>query len=224
MIEIHDKYDIIPPNEYGRKWTKRYKQYTYSDVLGHDGIPGWELQNYGCGPTSMATILSSLGYDFDPIKVARRILLDEKGNLLDFYTNKEKGRLGIASLGFVYLLQELKRIEQIEIDYQLLKFSYKQPELKKEEIIEKIKNDYMALVLVGPKGKNEHPRTFSNYGHYIAITSVNHLKNEFYVANPNKIGDQQIDTTYSYETIIENLYSNTFDFLMVKARARTLKK
>lgn len=82
----------------------------------------------------------------------------------------------------------------------------------------------MALVLVGPKGKNEHPRTFSNYGHYIPITSVNHLKNEFYVANPNKIGDQQIDTTYSYETIIENLYSNTFDLLMVKAQARTLKK
>ncbi len=140
------------------------------------------------------------------------------------YTNKEKGRLGIVSLGFVYLLQELKRIEQIEIDYQLLKFSYKQPELKKEEIIEKIKNDYMALVLVGPKGKNEHPRMFSNYRHYIAITSVNHLNNEFYVANPNKIGDQQIDTTYSYETIIENLYSNTFDFLMVKAQTRTLKK
>ena len=56
------------------------------------------------------------------------------------------------------------------------------------------KNDYMALVLVGPKGKNEHPRMFSNYRHYIAITSVNHLNNEFYVvAKSSSLGSVLIN-------------------------------
>ena len=57
MNTINEKYDIILPNGMGRKYTKRYKQYMYSDVEGQDGIPNWELQNFGCGPSSMATIL-----------------------------------------------------------------------------------------------------------------------------------------------------------------------
>lgn len=224
MNTIDEKYDIILPNGVGRKYTKRYKQYMYSDVEGQDGIPNWELQNFGCGPSSMATILSSIGYDFDPIDVAKLILLDEYENPIDFYTNKENGRLGISTLGFIYLLQELNNTKGLNLEYQLVKYSYEHPELKKEKIIEMIKHDYMALVLVGPKGKLEHPRTFSNYGHYIAVTSVNSLNNEFYVANPNKTGDTQIDTTFSYETLISNMYTNTFDFLMIKNKSLTLKK
>lgn len=224
MNIIDEKYDIILPNEFGRKYTKRYKQYMYSDIDGKDGIPNWELQDYGCGPSSMATILSSIGFDLDPIEVAKLMLLDEYGNLIDFYTNKENGRLGMSTLGFLYLLQELVRTKGFNIDYQLVKYSYEHPELKKELIIDMIKHDYMALILVGPKGKLEHPRTFSNYGHYIAVTSVNNLNNEFYVSNPNKTGDSQIDTTYSYETLISNMYTNTFDFLMVKNKSLILKK
>ena len=47
------KYDIILPNEFGRKYTKRYKQYMYSDVEGQDGILDYELQDFGCGPSSV---------------------------------------------------------------------------------------------------------------------------------------------------------------------------
>ena len=224
MNIINEKYDIILPNEFGRKYTKRYKQYMYSNKEGQDGIPNWELQDFGCGPTSMATILSSIGYDLDPIEVAKLMLLDDYGNLIDFYTNKENGRYGTSTLGFIYLLQELIRTKGFNLEYQLVKYSYEHPELKKDQIIEMIKQDYMALILVGPKGKIEHPRTFSNYGRYIAVTSVNHLNNEFYVANPNKKGDSQIDTTYSYETLISNMYTNTFDFLMVKNKSLVLKR
>lgn len=224
MNIINEKYDIILPNEFGRKYTKRYKQYMYSDIEGQDGILIYELQDFGCGPCSMATILSSIGYDLDPIEVAKLILLDDYENKIDFYTNKENGRLGMSTLGFLYLLQELIRTKGFNLEYQLVKYSYEHPELKKEQIIEMIKYDYMALVLVGPKKKIEHPRTFSNYGHYIAVTSVNNINNEFYVANPNRTGDSQIDTTYSYETLISNMYSNTFDFLMVKNKSLVLKK
>ncbi len=224
MNTINEKYDIILPNGMGRKYTKRYKQYMYSDVEGQDGIPNWELQNFGCGPSSMATILSSIGYDFNPVDVAKLMLLDEYENPIDFYTNKENERLGISTLGFLYLLQELNNTKGLNLEYQLVKYSYEHPELKKEQIIEMIKYDYMALILVGPKGKIEHPRTFSNYGHYIAVTSVNSLNNEFYVANPNKTGDKQIDMTFSYETLISNMYTNTFDFLMIKNKSLIRKK
>ncbi len=224
MNTKNEKYDIILPNGIGRKYTKRYKQYMYSDIDGQDGIPNWKLQNFGCGPSSMATILSSIGYDLSPVDVAKLILLDEYGNSIDFYTNKENGRLGLSTLGFIYLLQELNNTKGFNLEYQLVKYSYEHPELKKEQIIEMIKHDYMALVLVGPKGKLEHPRIFSNYGHYIAVTSVNRLNNEFYVANPNKTGDKQIDMTFSYETLIANMYTNTFDFLMIKNKSLILKK
>lgn len=217
------KYDIILPNGLGRKYTKRYKQYMYSNIEGKDKIPGYELQNFGCGPCSMATILSSIGYNLDPIEIAKLILLDEYGNKLDFYTNKENNRFGMSTLGFIYLLQELIKNRKFNLEYQLIKYSYEHPELKKEQIIEMIKYDYMALILVGPKGRVKHPKTFSNYGHYIAITSVNKINNEFYVANPNKTGDNQIDTTYSYETLISNMYTNTYDFLMIKNNSLVLK-
>lgn len=150
MNTVNEKYDIILPNSFGRKYTKRYKQYMYSDVEGHDGIPNWELQNFVCGPSSMATILSSIGYDLNPIDVAKLMLLDEYGNSIDFYTNKENGRLGMSTLGFLYLLQELNNNKGFNLEYQLVKYSYEHPELKKEQIIKMIKHDYMALILVGP--------------------------------------------------------------------------
>lgn len=168
--------------------------------------------------------VSSIGYDLDPVTVAKLMLLDEYGNLVDFYTNKETGRLGMSTLGFLYLLQELIKTKGFNLEYSLVKYSYTHPELKKEQVIEMIKTDYMALILVGPKGKIEHPRTFSNYGHYIAVTSVNKNNNEFYVSNPNRTGDNQIDTTYSYETLVANMYTNTFDFLMVKNKSLILKR
>lgn len=99
---ISEKYDIILPNEYGRKYTKRYKQYMYSDIEGQDGIPNWELQNFGCGHCSMASILSSIGYDIDPVEVAKVMLLDDSGNKLDFYTNRNNGRLGMCLVSFIF--------------------------------------------------------------------------------------------------------------------------
>lgn len=224
MNKKNEKYDIILPNEYGRRYTKRYKQYMYSNIEGKDGIPNWEIQDFGCGICSIATILSSIGYDLSPIDVAKLMLLDDYGNLVDFFTSKEQGRLGLTTISFIYLLQEINRIRKCNIEFQLVKYSYEHPELKKAQVIDMIKQEYMSLILVGPKGKDSHPKTFSNYGHYIAVTSVNKKNNEFYVANPNRTGDNQIDKTFSYETLISNMYTNTFDFLMIKNKALKLNK
>ena len=220
-MSFNENFDIILPNEFGRKYIQRYKQYTYSNIDGYDGIPNWNLKDFGCGPSSVATILSSIGYDIDPIEVAKIILLDENGNLLDFFTNKEKNRYGLVTLSFIYLLQELIDKKKFELEYKLVKISYEYPLLKKEQVINMLMEEYMALILVGSKGFVNHPRTFSNYGHYIALTKNNQ---EIYVANPNKTGDLQIDTTYSYETIITNMFNNTYDFLMIKNKSLIKKR
>lgn len=43
------------------------------------------------------------------------------------------------------------------------------------------------------------------------------------MANPNKTGDMQINTTYSYDTLVDNMYTNTFDFLMIKNKSLVRK-
>ena len=213
-------YDIIEPNELGRKKTIRYKQYMYQKVKG---IHNWRIDKAGCGPTVIATILSSLGYNLTPEDIATKLLLDDYGNQLDFYNDLDNNKKGIREIGFIYLLNKLIEEEICHIKYKLIKISYEHPEIKKELIIDMIKNEYMAMICVGPRNK-DYPKTFSNGGHYIAITSVNHMNNEFYIANPNRLGDTQIDQTFSYETIISNMYTNSFDFLMIKNQTLILKK
>lgn len=61
-----NKFDIIEPNEFGRKRTIRYKQYMYGAV---EGIENWRIDNQGCGPTTMASILSSLGCSLTPLDI-----------------------------------------------------------------------------------------------------------------------------------------------------------
>lgn len=213
-------YDLIEPNKLGRKRTIRYKQYMYQEVKG---IDNWRIDKAGCGPTVIATILSSLGYNLTPEDIAQKLLLDEYGNQLDFYNDLDNNKKGIREIGFIYLLNKLIEEEICRIKYKLIKISYEHPEIKKELIIDMIKREYMAMVCVGPRNEI-YPKTFSNGGHYIAITSVNRLNNEFYIANPNRLGDSQIDQTFSYETIISNMYTNSFDFLMIKNQRLSLKK
>ena len=214
-----NKYEIIEPNQFGRKRTIRYKQYMYGDV---QGIHNWRIDNQGCGPTTIAIILSSLGYNLTPEDIAKRMLLDEYGNQIDFYNDLANNRKGTRDIGYIYLLNRLIEEQICDINYVLIKLSYEHPELKKEQILDMIMNEYMAMVCVGP-WNNNYPKTFSNGGHYIAITSVNSSNNEFYVANPNKLGDTQVDKTFSYDTIVSNMYTNSFDFLMIKNK-KTLKK
>ena len=205
-------YDVISKNEFGRKETIRYKQYTYG---GLENIKDWRIDSHGCGPTTMATILSSLGYNLTPEDIAKKMLLDEYGYPMDFYNDRTMNRLGTRDIAFIYLLQRLNEEQICNVSYKLIKLSYEHPELKKELVFDMIKNEYMAMVCVGP-WKETYLKTFSNGGHYIGITSVNLQNHEFYVTNPNKLGDSQIDCTFSYETIVENMYPNCFDFLMLK--------
>ncbi len=197
------KYDIIEPNKYGRRLTMRFKQYEYTEPIESTN---WVIKKNGCGPTSLATILASLGYDEDPISISKKILFNDYGFLSDGYFN------GINGVSIIYCLNKLIE-EKINIEYKIMKINYDHPEFMKQIIINMIKEGYMAIVNVGP-----HSNIFAKEGHYIVITSLNNENNEFYISNSYPEGDNQIDITFSYEEIVKEIYRENFDFLMIRKK------
>jgi len=197
------KYDLIEPNKYGRRLTMRFKQYEYTEPIESTN---WVINKNGCGPTSLATILASLGYNEDPISISKKMLFNEYGFLSDGYFE------GINGVSIIYCLNKLIE-EKMDIEYKIMKVNYDYPELMKQIIIDMIKNGYMAIIGVGPQ-----PNIFAQEGHYIVITSLNKENNEFYISNSYHEGDNQIDITFSYEKIVKEIYRDNFDFLMIRKK------
>ncbi len=197
------KYDLIRPNKYGRCLTKRFKQYEYTKSLGNTN---WKIKKNGCAPTSLATVLASLGYDADPISISKKMLFNEHGFLSEGYFE------GINGVSIIYCLNKLIE-EKLDIEYKIIKINYNHPEFMKQTVINMIKDGYMAIIAVGP-----HRNIFAQEGHYIVITSLNNDNNEFYVSNSWYDGDTQIDATFSYEQIVKDMYRDNFDFLMIRKK------
>ena len=60
----------------------RYKQRDFSlDDIDELKQINWNLEKYGCGPTSIANVLVNLGFKINPIDTAKKILYDRNGNL-----------------------------------------------------------------------------------------------------------------------------------------------
>lgn len=199
---INNEYEIIESNELGRRFTVRFKQYEYNNEIEQTN---WRISKNGCGPTAIATVLASLGYNETPISISKIMLFNEFGFLSDGYYN------GINGVSMIYCLNKLINKFNLNIEYEIVKINYKNPEHMKEKIINMIKDGYMAIVNVGP-----HPNVFAQEGHYIVITSLNKNNNEFYISNSYPEGDNQIDITFSYEQIVNDMYKDNFDFLMIK--------
>lgn len=201
---MSDKYEIIESNKLGRRYTVRFKQYKFNEPIEPTN---WKISRNGCGPTCIATILASLGYDETPISIAQKMLFNEFGFLSEGYYN------GINGVSMIYCLNKLINYYKYDIEYEIIKINYEEPNLMKNKIIQMIKSGYMAIVPVGPE-----PNTFANEGHYIVITSINKYNDEFYVSNSYPEGDTQIDITFPYELIVKEIYKENFDFLMIKNR------
>lgn len=199
------KYDLIEPNKYGRRLTVRFKQYEYTEPIE---FTNWVIEKNGCAPTSLATILASLGYNEDPISISKKMIFNEYGFLSDGYFE------GINGVSIIYCLNQLIE-EKMDIEYKIMKVNYNQPEFMKQIIIDMIKDGYMAIIGVGP-----HPNIFAKEGHYIVITSLNKENNEFYISNSYHEGDNQIDITFSYEKIVKEIYRDNFDFLMIRKKLK----
>lgn len=199
---MSNKYEIIKPNKLGRRLTVRYKQYEYNNPI--EGT-NWKISEHGCGPTSIATILASLGYNETPETISKIMIFNENGFISEGYYS------GINGVSMIYCLNKLINKYKIDIEYEIVKINYENPNAMKNMIIDMIEKGYMAIVNVGPQ-----PNIFANEGHYIAITSLNKDNNEFYISNSNAEGDLQTDITFSYEQITNDIYKDNFDFLMIR--------
>lgn len=191
----------------------RYRQEDYVLKEYEQELDGWTIARFGCGPTSIATILANFGYPVTPLDVTKKILVNEKLELDRTYLRKR----GICSQGLIYALDRLIREEEFAIAYRTVKIDFDNPNLQKDEIIQMLKTGYMAIIHVGPSEIS--PYTFSKHGHYLVISDVDQNE-KFYVLNSNKIGDSQIGIPYDYDTIIKNMYGrkDSFNFLVIKRK------
>ena len=171
----------------------------------------WSLERFGCGPTSIANILANYGYDVTPVNMAKKILFDEHGK----FDEKFLRNRGINDKGLIYCLDRLIQEDKMNIDYEIVKIDFSNPNNQKEKIIDLVKKGNMAIIHVGPSEIS--PLTFSKNGHYLVISDIDENDN-FYVINSNKIGDTQLGVPFEYDTIIKNMTGrkDSFNFLFIK--------
>ena len=171
----------------------------------------WSLERFGSGPTSIANILANYGYDVTPVNMAKKILFDEQGK----FDEKFLRNRGINDKGLIYCLDRLIQEDKMNIDYEIVKIDFSNPNNQKEKIIDLVKKGNMAIIHVGPSEIS--PLTFSKNGHYLVISDIDE-NNNFYVINSNKIGDTQLGVPFEYDTIIKNMTGrkDSFNFLFIK--------
>ena len=171
----------------------------------------WNLEKYGCGPTSIANVLKNYGFDVNPIDMAKKILFDTNGNFDTTYLRNK----GINDKGLIYCLERLIKEDKFNISYDIVKIDFSNPNSQKEKVIDLMKQGNMAIIHVGPSEMS--PLTFSKNGHYLVISDIDN-DNNFYVINSNEIGDTQLGVPFDYDTIIKNITGrkDSFNFLFIK--------
>ncbi len=192
----------------------RYRQLDYTINEFRDKLGDWDIPHMGCGPTSIAIILSNYGIKYDPIEIVKKIIVDKNGNFDNTYLKSK----GIKHEGLIYCLDRLIKEDKIKIEYEIIKINFSNPEEQKQRIINNIKNGNMAIIHVGPADNYEnYEGTFSHNGHYLVVSDIDE-NNNFYVINSNKIGDNQIGVPFSYKSLIREIYGRkeSFNFLVIK--------
>ena len=190
----------------------RYKQRDFHlDEIDKFTDLDWSLERFGCGPTSIANILANYGYDVTPVNMAKKILFDEQGK----FDEKFLRNRGINDKGLIYCLDRLIQEDKMNIDYEIVKIDFSNPNNQKEKIIDLVKKGNMAIIHVGPSEIS--PLTFSKNGHYLVISDIDE-NNNFYVINSIKIGDTQLGVPFEYDTILINMTGrkDSFNFLFIK--------
>lgn len=103
-----------------------YKMNEYLEELGE-----WNIPHMGCGPTSIAAILTNYGIKREPVELVKKIIVDKYGNFDRTYL-KEKG---IKHEGLIYCLDRLINEEKINIEYEMVKIDFDNPNKQKQKII-----------------------------------------------------------------------------------------
>lgn len=122
---LDNQYEIINENKLGRRFTVRFKQYEYNtSIEGTDFL----ISKNGCGPTCIATILASFGYNETPISISKCMLFNEYGLLSEGCCN------GINGVYMIYCLNKLIKCCNLKIEFEIVKINYDKPELMKNKL------------------------------------------------------------------------------------------
>lgn len=194
----------------------RYRQLDYIMDEYKEELEEWDIPHMGCGPTSIAIILTNYGIKKTPIEIVKKIIVNKEGKFDNTYLKSR----GINHEGLIYCLNRLINEEKLNIEYEIVKINFDNPAEQKQKIINNIKNGSMAIIHVGPKeGYHNFKGTFSKNGHYLVVSDVDR-DNNFYVINPNKIGDNQIGVPFTYDILVREIYGReeSFNFLFIKKK------
>lgn len=194
----------------------RYRQLDYTMDEYKKELKEWDIPYMGCGPTSIAIILTNYGIEKEPIELVKKIIVNKEGKFDNTYLKLR----GIKHEGLIYCLNRLISEDGIDIEYEIIKIDFNNPKQQKQKIIDNIRNGNMAIIHVGPKdGYEEFEGTFSQNGHYLVVSDIDR-DNNFYVINPNAIGDSQIGVPFTYEILVREIYGReeSFNFLFIKKK------
>ena len=95
----------------------------------------WSLERFGCGPTSIANILVNYGYNVTPVDISKKILFNKQGEFDDTFLRNR----GINDKGLIYCLDRLIKEDNLNIEYEIVKIDFSDPNKQKERIIDLVK-------------------------------------------------------------------------------------
>lgn len=155
----------------GDRTFKLYKQYqgSYSQkpFNSTNNRRMQKISNTGCGPSSLAIILSGYGYNKNPYDVGKLLLKNSRPS-------------GLPSME-----KEMKAIGMnvIKHDYN------KNYDKTYKEMKEALESGRQILLYVGKKSPSQYWKNFTNSGyHFISILGIDSTNDKVYVGNPGLTG------------------------------------
>ncbi len=177
---------LSTPSGTGTNGVPYYSQRNFTDPYPKPASCGDSsnatIKSSGCGPTSMAMVLSFYGVSVDPKQVAA-----------NFVSQSIRGCVGTSySFGKSTLLGSSLTLDSIS-------------KTKRDKIIEHLKAGEPLIVSIGPKKDSSggviYASTFTKSGHFIVLTGVN-PDGSFAINDPNS-GKQFITSDELWNTVKE---------------------
>lgn len=155
----------------GDRTFKLYKQYqgSYSQkpYNSTNNKRMQKISNTGCGPSSLAIVLSGYGYNKNPYDVGKLLLKNSKPSGLPSM-EKEMKAIGMKVIKHDYS-------SNYEKTYQEMKDS--------------LESGHQIVLYVGKKSPSKYWKNFTNSGyHFISILGIDSSNNKVYVGNPGLSG------------------------------------
>jgi len=166
----------------GGRTFKLYKQYlgsyakkSYNSTSNKQN--GRTMSSSGCGPTSLAIILSGYGYSQNPYDIGKLLTQNSKPSGLPSM-EKEMKALGMQAIRHTYSSNYQKTYNEIK---------------------SALESGHQIALYVGKKASSQYWKNFTNSGyHFISVLGIDSSNNKVYVGNPGKSGGW-----YSLSTVVK---------------------